>query len=97
MNRNFIMDIWILELLGTITQTCDQYLEKKISLPALQDAVSATSENFDNTVPKELRRKIHNFVEELEHIRFMYNDYEQFDIVANKINDLNSILSTYMN
>lgn len=90
------MNEHILKLLKSIKQHCNEYIEKKIDIGTLQNYISAIHSNFENDVPKIIQINVYNFVEDLEYIRFMYNDNEQYDVVLNKIIELNNIIDQYM-
>lgn len=86
----------IIKHLQSIQNTCNAFLDRKISLVELQQVVNGISSSLENDVPKEIRAQTFNFVEELEYIRWMYNDHEQFDQIAQKIAQLNTLLSKYV-
>jgi hypothetical protein len=83
------MNVYIIKIIEKIKQFCTGYLELRLDLPSLQRTLSAFCSNFDNGIPQEFQQKVNNFVEDLEYIRFMYNQNEQFEMVAKKILELN--------
>lgn len=82
-------------LLETIQNFCDEYLEKKINLLELELYVSAVHSNFENDIDPKITDTIGSFVGELEEIRFMCNTEKQHETVANEIHTLNSFINKY--
>lgn len=86
------MNIQTIKATQKIKQLCGEYLQKKIDLLVLQNMLNSISSNFENDIPKTLQREVHNFIEDLEYTRFMYNENEQFYVISSKILKLHEIL-----
>ena len=85
-----------LKTLQMIKQIYEDYLERKIDLVELQTEFSAIYSNLENDIPLELQKYIHNFIEDLEYIRFMYDQDEQFDAITGKILHLKQFISKFL-
>jgi len=88
------MGTYIASILENTKQICNEYLQRKIGLLELQARLSALCDSLGNDIPINLRRNLCNFVEDLEYIRFMYNEDEYFHATNNVISTLNLFLET---
>jgi hypothetical protein len=89
------MNIQTLKTTKKINELIEEYLRKKVTLPAMQSTLEAFCSNFENDIPKELQDNVRNFIEDLERIQHMYNKSEQFDAVSNEIKKFNEMLLKY--
>lgn len=81
------------KLLKAIKDSCDSFLDKKISLTELQQNIEAIRSNFENDADKTLQNAVYNFVEQLEYIRFMFNENEKFNEATEEIKKLNLVIT----
>jgi len=89
------MNVQTIKAMQKIKQTCEEYLHRKSNLIIFQNTLNAIYSSFENDIPQELQNGIHNFIEDLEYIKFMYNQNEQFEAISKKIAKLNDLFSNF--
>lgn len=83
-----------LRLLGSIERACEQHVEGGATIADLQAAVEPVVEALEAD-DKRLESALRRFVAQVEYIRFMIDDSEQYGEVEREISLLRSELSSY--